>query len=95
MPKRHCEYDGWGTFATPQEACAFFRAVFHDMCFKLAGPSMADKILACSHYSTPGFDDRKWDWHASVPPSTTVNWTPESWVKWVDKNGGWHRRDES
>lgn len=35
MPKRHSEYDGWGTFDTAREACDFFRAVFHDTCIKL------------------------------------------------------------
>lgn len=58
-------------------------------------PTYAEKILACSRYDTPGFDDCKWDWYAPVPPVPTFNWTPESWVKWVEKNGGWRRRTES
>ena len=65
-----------------------------EMCAELTGPSMDEKILACSYYTTPGFDERKWDWHAPVSPASTVNWTPESWVKWVDEHGGWHRRQE-
>ncbi|QDP62682.1 MAG: hypothetical protein Unbinned1327contig1000_41 [Prokaryotic dsDNA virus sp.] len=65
--KRHCDYDGWGKFATPQEACAFFRAVFHDMCFKLLpklrwavyapvlnGRGQVIKMTPVGHWTRPG-----------------------------------------